>query len=373
MMRKHLLAALAASVSALALGAPTVAAAQPTSNQPASTVEEVIVTAEKRSEPLKEVPMSVTAISGVALQKTQEISFVDYAASVPGLSLQSLEPGITRLNLRGEDAGGDGSTVATYIDETPFGSSTGLLNGAILSGDFDTFDLERIEVLRGPQGTLYGANSEGGLIKFVTVPPTLNAFQGLVEAGGEAVSHGSDAGSIKGMVNVPLGDTVAVRLDGFYEELPGFIDDPALNEKNINNGRRDGYRASVLVQPTDRFSLRLTAFGQETKLNGLPLVYVDGATLRPLYGDLTQEPAINQHSDFQYRNFNATLKYDFGPVNLTSSTSYGLFDTYQFTDATPIYGTLLTAVFGQPLGSSLENDTHLKKFTQEVRLASASS
>ena len=80
---------------------------------------------------------------------------------VPGLSLFSSQPGLTALTLRGQNAGGVGSTVAVYLDESPFGSSSALLNGSIISGDFDTWDLQRIEVLRGPQGTLYGANSEG--------------------------------------------------------------------------------------------------------------------------------------------------------------------------------------------------------------------
>ena len=120
----------------------------------------IVVTAEKREEKLKDVPMSITALGGNTLDKLTYRSFSDYAAMVPGLSLQTAQPGITTLTLRGQNAGGVGSTVAVYIDESPFGSSSALLNGSILSGDFDTWDLQRVEVLRGPQGTLYGANSE---------------------------------------------------------------------------------------------------------------------------------------------------------------------------------------------------------------------
>lgn len=124
-------------------------------------LETIVVTAEKREEKLQNVPMSITAVSGELLDKLQNRDFSDYAAMVPGLSLVSGQPGFTRLTLRGQNAGGVGSTVAVYIDESPFGSSTALLNGSINTGDFDTWDLQRIEVLRGPQGTLYGANSEG--------------------------------------------------------------------------------------------------------------------------------------------------------------------------------------------------------------------
>ena len=122
--------------------------------------------------------MSVTALSGDSLDELQARDFSDYAAMVPGLSLTSSQPGLTRLTLRGQNSGGVGSTVAVYMDESPFGSSTALLNGSIITGDFDTWDLQRIEVLRGPQGTLYGANSEGGLLKFVTTAPVLGKFLG---------------------------------------------------------------------------------------------------------------------------------------------------------------------------------------------------
>src|ERR1700730_14747846 len=152
--------------------------AAPASND---ALETIVVTAEKKEEQLKDVPMSITALGGGSLDKLQDRSFSDYAALVPGLSLVSGDSGLTRLTLRGQNAGGDGSTVAVYLDESPFGSSNALLNGSVLSGDFDTWDLQRIEVLRGPQGTLYGANSEGGLLKFVTAPPVLGSFSGAAE------------------------------------------------------------------------------------------------------------------------------------------------------------------------------------------------
>ncbi|MGH7011995.1 MAG: TonB-dependent receptor plug domain-containing protein, partial [Caulobacteraceae bacterium] len=188
-MRKHLLAALAASVSGLALGAP-VAQAATNQMQTTSTVQEIVVTAEKRNEALSQVPMGVSALPGVQLEKLHQVGFIDYASSVPGLSLVTDGPGITRLTLRGLNSGGVGSTVAIYVDESPFGSSSALLNGSILTGDFDTFDLGRIEVLRGPQGTLYGAGSEGGLLKFVTVPPQLGTFSAMLQLDGETVNHG---------------------------------------------------------------------------------------------------------------------------------------------------------------------------------------
>ena len=137
----------------------------------ATTLQEVVVTAQKRQEKLHDVPMGVTAITADEIDKQRLVDFEDLEAKVAGLSVELIQPGQDRLTLRGENVGSVGSTVATYIDDVPFGSSNALANGSIVSGDFDTWDLQRVEVLRGPQGTLYGAGSEGGLLKYVTNPP----------------------------------------------------------------------------------------------------------------------------------------------------------------------------------------------------------
>ncbi len=162
------------STAALFLAAPAVAAPlaeAPPSTDAVATGEDIVVTAEKRSQTLINVPQSVTVVSGATLERQAATTFEDYLKLIPGLQIDQDTPGETRLILRGLNTGGVGSTVAVYQDETPFGSSTGQANGAILAGDFDTFDIARIEVLRGPQGTLYGASALGGVVKFVTNLP----------------------------------------------------------------------------------------------------------------------------------------------------------------------------------------------------------
>jgi iron complex outermembrane recepter protein len=294
-------------------------AAQPAADNDALTT--IVVTAEKREEKLKDVPMSITALGGNSLDKLQYRDFSDYAAMVPGLSLVSAQPGITTLSLRGQNAGGVGSTVAVYIDESPFGSSSALLNGAILSGDFDTWDLQRIEVLRGPQGTLYGANSEGGLLKFVTAPPVLGTFSGAAEVSGESVAHGGLGADARAMLNLPLGDKMALRISGFDQDVAGYINDPVRHKLDENDGHKYGGRLSLLAQPVDSLTIRLTASSQESKYNGTPEMDIDPVTLKPASGELNQERFVNQPSSFQYKNYNATINWDAGPFSILSTTS----------------------------------------------------
>jgi iron complex outermembrane recepter protein len=336
----------------------------------------IIVTAEKRAEPLKEVPMSVTALSGDTLDVLQARTFADYAAMVPGLSLNTSQPGLTRLTLRGQNSGAVGSTVAVYMDESPFGSSTALLNGSIITGDFDTWDLQRVEVLRGPQGTLYGANSEGGLLKFVSTAPVLGKFSGEAELNGNSVSGGGNGGAVRGVVNLPLGDKAALRVSGYGEDVAGYIDDPTRGKSDVNDGHKEGGRASLLWEATDDLSIHLTATSQQSKYNGTNTVDVDPTTFEPLHGDLTQSRILNEPSEAKYENYNATIDWNAGPFSVLSTTSYGILnfdyvsDLTSF-DAAPGAGVTL----GQALGVGVyeDNNAGLEKFTQEIRLASPSS
>ena len=144
-------ALLATALLAAPLSAAETAAADTVATSPATLAgEDIVVTAQKRSQTLIDVPQSITVVSGATLETQQATRFEDYLKLVPGLQLNQSTPGAARLILRGINTGGVASTVAVYVDETPFGSSSGLVNGAVLAGDFDTFDISRIEVLRGP-------------------------------------------------------------------------------------------------------------------------------------------------------------------------------------------------------------------------------
>lgn len=362
-------------------------AAETQAQPAAAALQEIVVTAQKRSEKLHDVPMGVTAVSNEQMDKLRLTDFQDLQSMVPALSVQQIQPGLSRLTLRGENVGGVGSTVTTYVDDTPVGSSNALANGSIITGDFDTWDLQRVEVLRGPQGTLYGAGSEGGLLKYVTIAPDPAHQAAAFQVGGEDISHGDFGVLTKGMINAPIGSSAALRISGFYSQLPGYIDDPQLGETGINHGFREGGRASLLLNATDNFSIRLTAFGQNLRTDGTNGVDVVGAAgtpltppanqLQPLVGNYAQDRFINEPSTFRNRVYSATLDWNLGGATLTSVSSWGKSYQNLFIDATSVplvpgftFGDLATSVIGAPAGLAETNVINLGKFTQEVRLAS---
>ena len=339
--------------------------------------QEIVVTAQKRTQTLIEVPQSISVVSGAALERQHADNFSDYLKLVPGLQLNQSTAGQGRLVIRGVNTGGVASTVGVYMDETPFGSSSGLVNGAVLAGDFDTFDLDRIEVLRGPQGTLYGASSLSGVLKFITKLPSTTALVARGRVGVETTDGGGMGYYGNAVVNVPLSDTLAVRASGTYRKYGGFIDSIGTGgsdrDKNINDSVSYGGRASLLFKPTDAISLRLTALAQDIKADAPSIIESDPVTLRRLYGRLSQSQFVPQFSDVKYRVYNGTGTFDLGFGELTTSTSYGTQKQTYRTDYTNALSGLVAAIFKVPNEFFLGQNTDSKKFTQEARLAGKTS
>jgi iron complex outermembrane recepter protein len=338
--------------------------------------EEVVVTAQKREQALIDVPQSVTVVSGGALDTQQATNFRDYLKLVPGLQLNQTTPGFGRLVLRGVNTGGVASTVAVYQDETVFGSSSGLVNGAILAGDFDTFDVARIEVLRGPQGTLYGANALGGILKFVTNAPDTTKVEARGKAGIEGTKGGDASYTGSAVVNLPLSSTLAFRASGFYRDTGGFIDSIGTAgsdvEKNINSSKSYGGRASVLFEPSTDFSVQLSAYLQNLDVDASDAVEADPETGRTLYGRPSQSQFVPGMSDIRYRVYSGVINYDFGFASLVSASSYSTLKQRFRSDYTFFFSPQLEPLFG-PNEFYQAQVTSVKRFTQEVRLQTPES
>lgn len=327
-------------------------------------ISEIIVTAQKKSERLQDVPVPVTVLNADKLADNGQVLLRDYAPTVPAFNVTPSYQGYQYLSIRGIATGGtQNPTVGVTVDDVPFGSST--TNGGNGVPDIDPGDLARIEVLRGPQGTLYGANSMGGLLKFVTKDPSPEGYSGRVEAGTSAVYNGAEPGyNIRASANIPLSDSLAVRVSGFRRQDPGYIDNPTLNIKGINEAQTDGARLAALWRPSDVFALKLSALYQYTKGNGASQV-----TRLPGLGDFQQSylPGIGGY-DRSVQAYSATLNYKIGSVNLTSVTGYNENRYKDTQDLTYASGPDAQFYFGVA-GAALANNFPTHKFTQEIRLS----
>lgn len=342
------------------------AAAEPLSNQGASrnpNLEEVIVTAQKVQQPLLDVPVPVTAINANNLLQNNLVRIQDYYATVPGLNFTTDANGAPILSIRGLTTGGGNPTTAVTIDGVPFGSSSGYGGMFALLPDIDPSDLERVEVLRGPQGTLYGASSLGGLVNYVTMAPSTTQTSGRVEADLSSVQNGDGPGyAVRAAGNIPVSDSVALRVSGFGRHTPGYIDNVLTGENGTNRLNAAGGYLSLLVRPGDTWSLRLNALYQENR--GLGLNYAD-----PELGDLKQAniPGTGiYHSDAQA--YSAILNAKLGRATFTSLSGYNVNSMHDVEDATNSYGSVAEAVFGVG-GVQLPDWQRIDKFSQEFRLS----
>ena len=386
--RRNGVSLLSAAIAAALLSATPLAHAQnapPDQNttQPTqgsgtvTTLGTIVVTANRRNETLQKVPMAVSALTYHDIQRQHLQDFSDYAASVPGLDAISLGPGMTELSIRGIASGSQqpSASVGVYVDETPFGSSSVFAIGSALTPDLDPADVERIEVLRGPQGTLYGAGALGGVIRFITIPPDTETWSGRLQLGGTSVDGGGNGFDVHGMVNLPLvKDKLAVRANVYDETVPGFVDDAGRGKTDVNESKVKGGRVSLLWTPTDKTSVRVTALAQNLNAAGSATVALDPDTLQPVYGDLQQRSAALGGDAFagRYRLYNVTFNTDFGWAKLMSSSSYSKLDAITNVDATPLLF-LGPQANGQPYGTLERATIPQTKATQEFRLSSPKS
>ena len=327
---------------------------------------EIVVTALKRSERLLEVPQSVGVVAADTLVKSGVTQLRDFANTIPGVNLQTLGAGVGQVSIRGVTAGFDaGSTVATYIDDVPFGSSSAFVDGSQRTLDAALFDLDRVEVLRGPQGTLYGASAIGGLRKYVTRAPSSTAFSGDLRGAVSSTRNGGISYNGAASVNAPLAEGVAgLRAGAFYSRDGGFVDNVTLGRKDVDRSKIYGGRLDLLLTPIDKLSIRLGAFLLNISRDGEPTINYNRATGVPLYGDLNQGRVLSEPFEQHYRLVSATINYDFSGATLTSVTSYQTIRIQAFYDGSEIIKDIcgvqgdVCGAAGVPSGSDTDKFTH---------------
>ncbi|MEP6908541.1 MAG: TonB-dependent receptor, partial [Pseudoxanthomonas sp.] len=355
---------------------PTMAFAQEAETEAksdATQLETVTVTAQKRTERLQDVPMSVQVLNTEKMSSQGIFKLADYFSQLPGLSyVQS--PMSSNIVLRGiaTDSGiGSRPTSGVVIDDVPYGSAVN--TGSI--PDLDPSHLQQIEVLRGPQGTLYGASSMGGLVKYVMAEPDTSGIFGSVELGGSSASHGGDGYNARASVNLPLSDSAAIQASVFKRQDPYFISNNNSNDTNENNA--SGGRIAGLWNVTDNVTVSASALFQTTETGSSSVVDTD-SNLQPLYGQYAHDRIKGGDTfDGQVRLFNAKVSWDLGWARLDSITGYAEHRSkaYQDVGYTAIGG--LAPIFANIFGldsdspsSLIDNRYNIDRTTQEFRLSS---
>lgn len=350
-------AQLLGSVSAILLMSLPAAMAQDTdtSADESATEDKIIVTATRREESIKDVPLSVSAFDQRELSIKGVVGYEGIADETPGVILNKPTANFNNFTARGIATNGYNanlqSTVAVYIDEVPISA-----NGNSTIIDPNLFDVERVEFLRGPQGTLFGSGSLAGAMRILTKNPDLDNFDysALVDYG--VIDEDAFRQRYNAMVNVPVIEgKAALRVVGFYRHEDGWVDNAGTGIENSNVLKNYGGRAIFLVEPTDRLSVRLLFSHEKSNPE-------DSATISPELGRVHVSDRPDQFHG-KLTNYNGTVEYDLDWANFTSSSTYTTFDQKFYVD--------LAATFGQTIPFALDADAYDDIFTQELRLASA--
>lgn len=354
---------------------------------PNRALEEIIVTASKRAESIQDVPISIAAITADEIDRRGLVSAEDYLRGIPGVN-QTSDPVGSSIIIRGVETSpsyqnySSGTTVATYFGETPTTNSAGLAANSTV--DIKLVDIERVEVLRGPQGTAFGNSSLGGAVRIIPAAPKLGEFGGKIGIGySSTAGYGSDNNMMEGVVNVPLiEDKLAIRATAYRFQDSGIYrnnasTDPMLqaaaaeygaeafanDERDVGASKFTGGRVSALFQPIEDFKLTLSYLTQKTEVNGNALA--NSGTFDQAVFQVAPEHVIRGErgaaSDTDIDIGNLTLEYNFGWASLLATYSHidsGALNNSSYSQATPIW----------PM-SYVQDGTH-KENSGEIRLTS---
>ena len=334
-------------------------------------IDKVIVTAQKREQAALDVPGSVASVNTERLAREGKVRLEDYVSSVPGLSISSYRQGFTQVTLRGITTGVSQSAATTsfYIDEAPIGSVNAYTLGSSITPDLDPAELQRVEVMKGPQGTLYGAGAMGGMVRYVTAPADFRNLRGSVTLGGNQVDGGGHGSSARASLNVPFGDDrMALRFSAFSRTDAGYID-TVDGRDDINKSKVSGGRVAFTWLLNNQWKLHTFALTQRVDSNGTAMEDVDAKTLQPLYGKYKQKTYVAEPSFANLDVANLSLTGELGPFDLVSSTTWQKIRTQTTTDNTFGFGASLGAILGIPdLGIVGNHSADTRRLAQELRL-----
>jgi iron complex outermembrane recepter protein len=352
-----------------------------------ATLEEVVVTAQKRTENLQDVPISIQTLSTQKLEELHISNFDDYVKYLPSVSFQSAGPSFEHTYIRGVVSGGDGNhsgslpSVGMYLDEQPVTTIDGNL-------DVHIYDIQRVEVLNGPQGTLYGASSESGTIRIISNKPDPSGFKAGYDIEGNTVDHGGNGYTVEGFVNLPIGANAAVRLVGWDEHKAGYIDNvpgsgvfpvggfafnnAALVKKDFNDVDTRGGRAALKVDLNDNWSITPTVMGQDTQVNG-------NFAYNPALGDLQIQQYFPETVHDSWVQSSLTVEGKISNFDIVYAGAYltrNIHESSDYTDYSLYYDNAIGASFKDNAGNLINpaqhivGKDHFTKTSNELRVSS---
>ncbi len=391
--RKPLAAAVSAAVtgSVLITGATAPAQAQ----QPTAALEEIVVTAQKREENLQDVALSVQVLGNTQLEQLNLNNFADYIEFLPTVSFQSQRPGVSQVYMRGISSGGDGvhsgsmPSVGVYLDEQPVTTINRVL-------DIHVYDVNRIETLAGPQGTYFGASSQAGTMRIITNKPELNEFDAGFDVTGSSVSKGDTGYTVEGFVNIPISDRAAIRLVGWHDQAPGYIDNvlssvtlegvgvtntnTALVEEDFNDATTTGMRALLKIDLNENWTATPGLMVQDQDTNGVFTHDPEDV------GDLQAQRFFAESYDYSWYQASLTVEGSIGGLDVVYAGAYLDLDQDSIDDYTH-YAQYLDNYYGYYGGcyhydssglnctdpsQFISSDEKFSKQSHEFRLQSAS-
>ena len=321
-------------------------------------IEEIVVTATKREESLREIPASIAALKGEDLERNGARGVEDIAKLVPGVNFSDDSVNASKVTIRGISA----TTLGNPTTGVLFGDVS--FNDAYLPRvtlDPNPFDMQTIEVLKGPQGTLFGSAALNGAVRYVPQPAKFGVFETRWFAQYTSISQGGSAPTFGAAVNLPWGDDLALRVMAFKRKSPGWIDNTATGEVDINHVGQEGARGIIGWRPAEDFNVRLTYVWQQTNVNDTG--FADGTD-----GTLTRKSTSKPSPiDSQYRLGDLVLRYAFDDMDLISDTAWVGKRAHKAIDAsTDLTGSTTPYVL-------LDDTSHSTTYSQELRLISTNT
>lgn len=342
-------------------------------------VEEIIVTASRRAQEVQDVPASVAVVDPQAFASGGLTSLSGVLKYIPGVNFNDDgAPGQGSITMRGVANIFSTPSVGIYLDDIPYGSVTAFAEGANFALDSLLGNVERIEVIKGPQGTLFGAAAMGGSLRYITKEPSLTDFSGRFATDLSNTSQGGFNQLYKAGVDVPIvSDKLSLGVSGFYQDNEGFIDQALRSEEDINDAELKGGQATLLFKPTDAFKVKLNYMDQKFDFSEQNNVPFDITTGQPIFGRYQQNTAPGgQPTQIEYELSSATFEYQADWATATLASSYQEFSQNAVLDLTRFFGPLVDQQTGDPPGTNtvpLDLIISTDRWAHEFRLTSANN